>query len=273
MSKQQKLRVAACQFAISSDLQANARAIKKYMRQAAKRGADIIQFSETALSGYGGADIQSWENYAWHDLKAALSEIAALAKELSLWLVLGSSHPIKHSKPYNSLYVIAASGRIRARYDKRFCTSVDLEFYTPGENFITFTLKGVKCGCLICYDVRFPELYRAYKKLDVQLMFHSFYNAGADTDNIHTHIMRQSLQAHAASNYMWISASNCAKPHQSWPSVCIQPDGVIKKSMQQNKSGIMITDIDLSKVFYDAAGLNRDLAMDGILSNGQRHEP
>ena len=266
MPKQQ-LRLATCQFAISSDLQRNALAIKKHMHQAAKRGADIIQFPETALSGYGGEDIHSWDGYDWKALKAALNDIAALAKELSLWLVLGSSHPQKDKKPYNSLYVIAPSGRIRARYDKRFCTSGDLDFYTPGENFIAFTINGVKCGCLICYDVRFPELYRAYKKLDVQLMFHSFYNAGADADNIHTHIMRQSLQAHAASNSIWISASNCAKPHQSWPSVCIQPDGVIKKSMQQNKAGIMITDIDLSKVFYDAAGLNRDLAMRGLLNN------
>ena len=40
-----------------------------------------------------------------------------------------------------------------------------------------FTVNGILCGVLICFDVRFPELYRAYKKLGVHLLFHSFYNA------------------------------------------------------------------------------------------------
>jgi hypothetical protein len=46
-----------------------------------------------------------------------------------------------------------------------------------GTHFATFVLHGVMCGVLICHDYRYPELYREYKKLGVQFMFHS-YNAG-----------------------------------------------------------------------------------------------
>ena len=95
-------------------------------------------------------------------------------------MVLGSSHRLTgRHKPTNCLYVIGPDGRVRDRYDKRFCTGGELRAYTPGNHFVTFRINGVKCSLLICYDVRFPLLYRGLKKLGVQVVFHSFHNGFA----------------------------------------------------------------------------------------------
>jgi len=99
-----------------------------------------------------------------------------LADELDLYVLLGSTHQLSDgNKPHNSLYMIGPEGVIIDRYDKRFCTNGDLKYYTPGDHFVEFDIKNVHCGLLICYDVRFPELYRQYSKKNVHVLFQSIY--------------------------------------------------------------------------------------------------
>jgi predicted amidohydrolase len=95
----------------------------------------------------------------------------------------GSGHPglnaslDRSHKPHDCVYVINSRGMLLDRYDKMFCSgdgngrSGDLAHYSPGDHFTTFTLKGIRCGVLICYEYAFPELYREYKRRGVQLVF------------------------------------------------------------------------------------------------------
>ena len=91
-SSQGKLKIATCQFPVSGDILENSSYIKRFIREAALNGSDIIQFSEQALSGYPPADIPSFENYNWDLLRAETKNIMALAKEYNILVVLGSSH-------------------------------------------------------------------------------------------------------------------------------------------------------------------------------------
>ncbi len=263
-------RIATCQFPVSADIAFNGRYIRKQIHQAAKSGADLVHFSETALSGYAGAEFETWKGFDWDLLKAETEQIMDLAKEKKVWVVLGSSHRLSGKNlPHNCLYVISPKGTIYDRYDKRFCTNNDLSYYSPGDHFVTFDVNGVKCGLLICYDVRFPELYRAYKKRGVQCMLHSFHNARAKGKGIWTYIMRQTLQAQAGINYMWVSAPNSSQYYQLWPSILIQPDGKIAQSLRFHKPGITVSKIDTRENFYDASGPFRAAAMNGALQNGK----
>lgn len=121
---------------------------------------------------------------------------------------------------------------------------------------------------LICYDVRFPELYRAYKKENIQLLFDSFWNARAKGPNIHTTIMRPTLQARAATNYFWISATNSSAHYQSWPSVLIRPNGEIVASLKTDRAGVMVNTVDTIEKLYDASGAWRERSMEGHLNSG-----
>ncbi len=239
------------------------------MEKASQLGAAVAHFPEAALTGYAGMDFDSWDDFDWAELRDETMQIMKLAKQLQLWVILGSAHRLSTGHlPHNSLYAISPEGEIAERYDKRFCTTGDLRFYSPGNHFSILKIGEVTCGMLICYDVRFPEIYRAYKKLGVQLMFHSFYNARLSAPRILKVIMRPTLQARAASNYLWISASN-SSAYSSWPSVLVRPDGAIAGQLRCDRPGVMVNTVDPTRRLYDASREHRDLAMSGILHSGE----
>ena len=266
-----KLKVATCQFAVSSFIKRNAQQICEFLRKAAKLKADIVHFPECAMSGYVGFDFPNFDGFDWELLKEQTLKVMALSAKLKLWVVLGSVHPLTSpSKPHNSLYLISPDGKIVDRYDKRFCTKGELRRMTPGDRFVYFTINGVKCSLLICFDLRFPEIYRELYKQKVNCIFQSFYNARQKGPSIHTHIMRQTMQCRAAENYFWVSMSNSSGYYSPYPSCFIQPDGEIIKQLKPNRPGIMVNTVDLKKKFYDPMADFRDMAIAGALSNAPK---
>jgi hypothetical protein len=113
-----KLKLATCQFHIGTDIRENVEACKAQIKAAALQGADLVHFSETCLSGYAGVEHMTFEGYDWATLVAGTEEICALARELRVWVVVGSAHRLSgDAKPHNSLYVINDRGAIsRGRY-------------------------------------------------------------------------------------------------------------------------------------------------------------
>ncbi len=265
------LKVATCQFAVSGSIKRNSRQICEFLHKASRARADIVHFSECALSGYAGTDIKTLEGYNWQLLREETEKVMAIAKKLGLWVVLGSTHRLTEpNKPHNSLYLIAPSGRITNRYDKRFCTPRDLHHYTPGSRFVDFTINGVKCSLLICFDARFPELYRKLYKQGVNCILQSFYNARQKGPSVHTHIIRQTMQCRSATNYFWVSMANSSAYYSPYPSCFIQPDGVIVKQLRFNRAGMMVNTVDLKKKFYDIMTDFRDMAVRGKLNNAPK---
>ena len=276
------LRVATCQFSIEPEIAHNRRWVLRQMRQAAGAGADIAHFSEAALSGYAGVDVPGTDAIDFDELAAATRDVMAVAKRLRLWVLLGSTHRLSAGlKPHNSVYVIDARGDIVERYDKRFCTglggkgpTLDLCHYSPGDHFTTFRVKGVPCGVLICYDYRFPELYREYRKLGVSVLFQSFHNARtspvADPKyNIWRTIVPATMCCRAAENHFWVSANNSTARPSRWASFAVRPDGQVVSRLKLHRPGVLLTDMALDPKLFDAPGPWRDRAMAGRLNSGE----
>ena len=263
-----KLKIATCQFAVGRYIKRNSLAICEFMAKAKKAKAEIVHFSECALSGYVGTDFPNFEGYDWDLLEEETEKIMAHAAKLKLRVVLGSTHRrTGKNKPYNSLYLIDPDGRIIDRYDKRFCTPGDLRRLTPGNRFVNFTINGVKCSLLICFDLRFPELYRELYKQGVNCILQSFYNARQKGPSVHTHIMRQTMQCRAATNHMWVSMSNSSGYYSPYPSCFIRPDGMIVHQLRTNRPGLMVNTVDLGRKFYDPMANFRNMAISGKLNN------
>ncbi len=276
-----KLVVATCQFPVDRDIRGNLAYIERQMVEARERGAYVAHFSECCLSGYPGAEFDSFQRFEWGLLMDGMKRIMTLACELRLWVIVGSSHRLSEGhKPHNSLYVINDRGRLVDRYDKMFCpgnlneSTEDLKHFTPGDHLITFRVRGVMCGLLICHDFRYQELYREYKRLGVQLMFHSYHNGHATraklrrAGNIWGVIVPPTMQTYAANNYFWISANNTSRRESSWPSFFVRPDGVITGRLVNNSAGLLVSTVDTKVRFYDASANWRDRAMRGIYHSG-----
>ena len=262
------INVATAQFAVSDSLVRNGRRIRDYMVKAAKAKADIVHFPECALCGYAGTDILSFDDYDWGKLDEQTGKIAELAGQLGIWAAVGTMHRgSADEKPRNALKLFGPDGKIKGRYNKRFGTERDLMYYTPGEKFFHFTINGVKCSLLICFDLRFPEIYRALRKENVDFILQSFYNARQDGPSVHTHIMRQTMQCRAATNYFWVSMSNASGWYSPYPSCFIRPDGMIVKQLRSNRAGMMINRLDVNERYYDPSEPFREMAMRGELSS------
>ncbi len=263
-----KLRIATCQFSETWSPLRNAALVRRYIARAKRERCDVVHFHECALSGYCGKVGES--DYDWAALREATLSVMEEAKRQGIWVVLGSSHPLTPPhKPHNSLYLISPQGQIVDRYDKRFCMTHELEFYTPGDHWVAFDLNGIRCGLLICFDLRFPEVYRALYRQGVRVIFQSFYNGRMDGPGIHEHIMPQTVAAHAGMNGMWISAPNSSAHYSRWGSVFVGPDGRIDGRLPRNRAGMMVNTVDLSEPRYDPAAPFRDDAMNGKLHSGQ----
>jgi predicted amidohydrolase len=283
-----KLVVATCQFPVSSDFRSNRRYVLRQMRTARERGAHVAHFCEGALSGYAGADFRSHGGFDWE-------EVLSLARDLELWVLLGASHRLSRGhKPHNSVYVIDDRGKIVDRYDKRFCAgdrsgrSGELAHYSPGDHASVFSIRGIRCGVLICHEYRYPELYREYKKKRVQLVFHSFHagnvppgrlelmraqvgephhrlNRGSTLPEI---TMPASMQAAAASSHVWISCSNTSARESCWPGFFVRPDGVITGRLRSNTAGVLVSTVDPRQRLYDSTVAWRGRAMRGQYHTG-----
>jgi len=115
----EKLRIATCQFPVSASPAENAKYIRDFMHEAAGEGAHLLHTSECSLSGYAGCEFPTFEKYDWDGLRKVTTELRALATELKMWLVLGSSHFLdENTKPTDCLYLIDPAGEIVDRYDK-----------------------------------------------------------------------------------------------------------------------------------------------------------
>jgi len=264
-----RLHVATCQFPVSGDIRANADWIRRQIIEAAEQQADVVHFSECALSGYPGVDMKDLSGLDWEVLRRETASILDLARRHGVWVILGSIHRLTEPhKPHNSLYVINPQGRIIERYDKRFCTPRDLRFFSPGDHFSTFEINGVTCGLSICYDVRFPELFREYARRGVRLMFQSFHNARMKPDAIHPIIMPCSAQVRSASNNFFTSMNNSCVPY-TWASLFITPDGLIRARLKQHEPGVMVNLVDIHERYYDASAADRPAVLRGKLHSGR----
>ena len=161
---------AACvQLRSSDDVAENIRHTIALVREAAAQGANFIATPEntTLMAPDGGAKLaQSF--YEAHD--PALPAFSALARELNIWLLIGSlAIKVSDSKTANRSFLFAPDGAVAARYSKIHLFDVALtngEVYAEsstvagGEEAVVADTALGAFGLSVCYDVRFPHLYR-----------------------------------------------------------------------------------------------------------------
>lgn len=243
LSPSAKLRIATCQFPVSGNASENAEYVRNFLREASAQGAHLLHTSEASLSGYAGIDLPSLDNYDWATLRAETAGLRTLARDLKMWLVLGSTHFLDaKTKPTNCLYLIDPAGQIVDRYDKSFCTEGDQKFYSAGNRLVTREINGVKVGLAICYDVCWPQLYIAYRELGATVMIHSMHNARSKGKNCLDTLNVREVPTRCADNRMWAIVNNSSQPYSHWGAFVARPDATIAKQLEMNQPGMLVHD-------------------------------
>jgi predicted amidohydrolase len=207
------LRVALVQLEARDDVAANvARAAS--LAGSAAAGADLVVLPEYVQ--YRGSDAGYRASAA--PIPGPTTEpFAAVAREHGCWMLAGShaeASPVP-SRPYNTAVLFDRSGAIAARYRKLHLFDVAVDAgpsdtesarVTPGDRAVVASVDGVGLGLSICYDLRFPELYRALALAGAGVLaVPAVFTARTGRD--HWEVL---LRARAIENGAWvIAAAGC----------------------------------------------------------------
>ncbi len=165
-----KFRVGLCQMTSGPDVAANLEVASTLIRQAASAGADYVQTPEiTTLMETDRAKL--FVATRPEEGNPAIAHFRSIARELKIWLHVGSMGvALSPEKIANRAILISPDGVVTARYDKIHMFDVDLpngekyresRNFAPGDVAVLADLPWGKLGLTICYDMRFPGLYRA----------------------------------------------------------------------------------------------------------------
>jgi predicted amidohydrolase len=178
VAQKNRLKVAIAQTASGPDVEQNVSRARALVEQAIRAGADLIALPETV--DYRG-DLKDLSSVA-HPLPGpALEPFIALARSNSVWILAGSIHEANPDGggPFNTSVLISPQGETAAVYRKLHLFDITLgdrsvaesAKYTRGSEVVTADIDGWSAGLSICYDIRFPELYRALADEGVSLVF------------------------------------------------------------------------------------------------------
>jgi len=210
-----QLRIGAVQMCSTDDLKANLTAVAELTAKAADQGAQLVALPE-CFSFLGRRE---GDKLAIAEALGSAGPIMTALRELAIKhhvYVLGGGTPElvpgDDKRTYNTAVVIDPGGHLIAHYRKIHLFDVDIpggatlresDATAPGDELVVVEIAGARVGLTICYDVRFPELYRALVKdrgAEVLVVPAAFT---AHTGAAHWHLL---LRARAIEDQAWVVA-------------------------------------------------------------------
>ncbi len=249
------MRIAAVQMVSGPDIAQNLRDANLLVAEAAARGAQLVALPEyfPLISGDETDKVRAREKEGAGPLQDFLRETALRHK---VWLV-GGSIPLEASSPdkvRNSCLVFDDAGRHVARYDKihLFGFRRGTEQYNEsrtieaGDEVVVFDSPVGRVGLSICYDLRFPELYRAMGPVDLLVVPAAFTHT---TGQAHWELL---LRARAVENLCYVLAAAQGGTHpsgrQTWgDSMAVDPWGVVLERLPKG-AGVVTAEVDPARI-------------------------
>jgi predicted amidohydrolase len=245
---------AVVQLASGTDRDANLARAEEFVRDAAARGADLVVLPEVATwRGPKAAERAAVEPIPGPSTR----RFSAIAASLGIHLCPGSllEESPDPARPYNTTCLIGPDGAILARYRKVHLFDVAIpgrvavresDQRTPGDRIVTCATALGTVGLSICYDLRFPEVYRRSVEAGAEtLLIPSAFTA--PTGEAHWEVL---LRARAIESQCFVIAANQTgrSPHgfDDWGhSMIVDPWGRVLASIEIDE-GVAIAEIDRS---------------------------
>ena len=248
-AKRKDFRAAAIQMASGPSVSANLEEAARLIEDAVSQKAELVVLPEYfCIMGMKDTDkLAVREQPGDGQIQKFLSDTA---KRLGIWLV-GGSVPLASSesdKVYNSCLVYADNGEQVARYDKIHLFGLQLgnEYYAEektikaGNKVVTVDSPFGRIGLSICYDLRFPELFRMMNNVDIILVPAAFT---AITGRAHWEVL---VRARAVENMAYVIAPGQGGYHVSGretngDSMIVDPWGVVMERLPRGPGAVVAT--------------------------------
>ena len=249
------MKIAAIQMVSGPEIGGNLRAAERLIGEAAKRGAKLVVLPEY-FPMIGAAESARRKAREREGQGAIQDFLSNMARQHAIWLVGGSlpliaNHP---GKSRNTCFVYDEDGALRLRYDKIHLFSFDngSEHYEEGDTIEAGESVAVcdspfgKLGIAICYDLRFPELFRKMNDADIIAVPAAFTET---TGIAHWEVL---LRSRAVENQCYVIASAQGGIHSTGRrtygnSMIIDPWGEILDRIDRGE-GVVMAEIELSRI-------------------------
>ena len=251
------VRIACLQTNSGNDFDANLATLSAMTREAAAGGAKFAFSGEYVLMMDGSGRAMR-ERALKENAEPALSVLTALSRELGIWQLVGSLTLMSDDgRMFNRSLLIAADGQVVASYDKIHMFDATLpsgtviresSAYRPGERAMVADTPWGGLGMSICYDLRFPQLYRALARRGaVMLAIPSSFQR--ETGQAHWHVL---LRARAIENASFVIAPALCGDHPGKRStyghtLVVDPWGEVLADAG-DAPGVIYADLDLARV-------------------------
>lgn len=238
------MKIAAAQIACNlGDLAANARKMREFAGRAKAAGAELVVFPEMADTGYAMPVIRA-QAKPWSE--GVVPELQEIARNLSLAIISGVSEK-EGEAIYNSQIVIDAAGAIIAKYRKTHLFAPapieEDKCFAPGQALVSVALGPLRLGLTICYDLRFPEIYRA---LAVEQGANAFIISSAWPFPRVEH-QRVLATARAIENQSYVVLANRVGKDDGTPfcgsSAIIDPSGVVVAAASAEREELVVAEV------------------------------
>jgi predicted amidohydrolase len=247
-------KAAAVQMRSGKAPERNVRDFEALVREAAGRGATYVQTPEMTGAIVGDSDARA-AAFTSEDRDIIVASGRRLAAELGIHLHVGSTAIVRtDGKLANRAFLFGPDGTTLAVYDKIHMFDVDLDngeswressAYEPGTEAVVADTALAKIGFAICYDLRFPQLFRAEALAGAELLTvpAAFTR---QTGLAHWHAL---LRARAIENGAFVIASAQGGTHEDGRetfghSLIIDPWGRILAEAAHDEPGVIIAEID-----------------------------
>jgi predicted amidohydrolase len=255
--------VAAVQMRSGSDREANLSVAERWIREAAARGAELVVLPEVFL-WRGPRDLEPEHR---EDVPGPTTErLGRLARELRIHLQAGSILERIPGEPrsYNTALLFGPSGEILAAYRKIHLFDVEIpgrvtaresEIRKPGHETVVAETSLGRIGLSVCYDLRFPELYRRLAAAGAEILcVPSAFTF--PTGAAHWEVL---LRARAIENQAYVVAPNQFGPsphghHDYGHSMIVDPWGTVL-ACAPDAEGVVVAEVDRERL----AGIRREL--------------
>ncbi len=247
------MRVAVCQVNSQEDRDHNLAAARKLVQQAADAGARLVVLPEYVdYLGPGATEPEP------EPVDGEFGQWAAhAARSLGIWLHAGSFHEAgpEPGRTYNTSLLYDPHGELRATYRKIHLYDVEIpgrvsyhesKRVAAGTETVTADVDGVGLGMSICYDLRFPELYRRLAGAQLIVVPAAFMlHTGRD----HWEVL---LRARAIENQCYVIAAAQIGDHEPGRtcfgrSMVVDPWGIVV-AQAPDTVGVTVADIDLDRL-------------------------
>jgi len=250
-----QLKVAAIQMVSCANLAENLRQAKQLIDDVVRQGATLVVLPEY-FALMGNKETDKFEFVEQHKNGQVQSILAGLAKRHKIWIIAGT-HPIEsddRKRPYGRCYVYDDHGEVITWYDKihlfdvmvndqkgNYCES---QYTKAGKTVVSFESPWGKIGLAVCYDLRFPELFRDLSAdgCEIFIMPAAFtYKTG----EAHWDVL---IKARAIENLCYFIASAQGGSHENgretWGhSLIVSPWGKVLDELPSGK-GYVLANID-----------------------------